>query len=419
MKSNKNGGFGVLVRWRLARAVVLLSALSAATCEFAAAQVTYTVTDLGTLGGTFGAANGINNKGWVDGMANLPGDANHHALLWVQGLKIDLGTLGGPNSMSGLGPNMNGKIVGLAETSIPDPNGEDFCLCGTHLICLPFLWQNGVMAPLPTLGGNNGAASDINNQGQVVGVAETATPDSTCSVSQNQGEAFLWEKGELKELPPFPGDPDGAALSINDKGQAAGASGTCQIPFAGVPFHALLWENGVATDLGNLGGAMGHGANKINNRGQVVGFSDLPGDTTAHAFLWQNGVMTDLGTVPGDFLSVGFGINDKAQVVGLSCDINFNCRAFLWQNGVMTDLNTLIPTGSPLFLFIANDINARGEIVGAAFLPSTGEVHAFLATPTPGGSAREAPKVALPENVRSHSSKLRLGRFGAGLMRPR
>jgi|ERR1700674_3226283 probable HAF family extracellular repeat protein len=66
-------------------------------------QSDYAVLDLGTLGGTFATALGVNNKGWVTGFANLAGDQNHHAFLWVKGVKMDLGTLGGPNSAGSLG----------------------------------------------------------------------------------------------------------------------------------------------------------------------------------------------------------------------------------------------------------------------------------------------------------------------------
>jgi probable HAF family extracellular repeat protein len=120
-----------------------------------------------------------------------------------------------------------------------------------------------------------------------------------------------------QQLPTFPGDPDGAALGINDNGLAVGYSGNCGV--FGVPLHALLWQNGTATDLGNLGGTMNNLATDINNQGQVVGQSDLSGDTTFHAFLWQNGgPMADLGTLPGDFSSFAAAINSKGQVVGFS-----------------------------------------------------------------------------------------------------
>jgi probable HAF family extracellular repeat protein len=175
----------------------------------------------------------------------------------------------------------------------------------------------------------------------------------------------------------------------------------------------LLWQKDSVTDLGNLGGTMGNIAIDLNNQGHVVGRSNLPGDTTFHAFLWQNGVMTDLGTLLGDFGSVAIGINSKGQAVGISFDIDFNERAFLWENGVMTDLNTLIPADSPLFLIEASGtINSRGQIAGAALQTTTGEVHAFLATPSNGEVASESataaalgetsrgPKVDLPQDVR-------------------
>jgi len=97
----------------------------------------------------------------------------------------------------------------------------------------------------------------------------------------------------------------------------------------------------------------------------------------------------------------------------------------------MTDLNTLIPPGSPLFLLLANSINSRGQIVGAAFDQSTGAVVPFLATPNAGGADTDAtpsatqvggnptPKITLPEDVRNLlQQRLRFGRFAAGLTRP-
>ncbi len=395
------------------------------------ALTTYTVIDLGTLGGTFSFAGGLNNIGQVVGASTLPGDTEIRAFLWSEGAMTDLGTLGGPNSFTNIPLNDRGEIVGSSDTSTPDPLGEDFCGFGTHLICLPFLWKDGVMTPLPTLGGNNGAGFEINNRGQSVGGAENTTPDPTCVAPQVlQFKPVIRENGAIRELPTFPGDPDGFGTVINDKGQAAGVSGICANPF----LHALLWQNGTANYLGNLGGTMNNLPTEINEQGQVVGRSDLPGDTTSHAFLWQNGVMTDLGTLPGDFSSEADGINSEGQVVGCSNDAAGNSRAFLWQNGVMTDLNTLIPAGSPLFLWCAGGtINSRGQIAGAAVVTSTGEFHAFLATRTDPGTATgnapltsrgeitERPKVVIPENVRQLIGwgMPGMARFKLGLIRPK
>lgn len=373
----------------------------------------YTVQDLGTLGGTFSEAGGINNDGMVEGFSTLPGDTVERAFLWQKRTgMIDLGTLGGPNSDASARPSEEGEVGGESDTSITDPLGEDFCGYGTNLICLPFLWRHGVMIPLPTLGGNNGSANGINDRDEVVGTAENTTTDPTCA-PYPEIKPVIWRKGHVHELPTFRGDPDGVTLAINDRGEAVGVSGDCFHVL-----HALLWRNGKAIDLGSLGGTRNHYATDINNRGQVVGFSDLLGDTTRHAFLWQNGVMTDLGTLSGDIRSSGLGINSKGQVVGGSSDQNGNGRAYLWQTGVMTDLNTLISPDSPLYLIQSLTINDRGQIAGIALQVSTGETHAFLATPTNGYWANsERPKVVLPENIRELVQQRRGGRFGVKPMR--
>ncbi|HYT81199.1 MAG TPA: hypothetical protein VEQ37_18485 [Actinomycetota bacterium] len=42
----------------------------------------YNVTQLGSLGETTSAGNGINNRDWITGFSNLPGDEATHATLW-------------------------------------------------------------------------------------------------------------------------------------------------------------------------------------------------------------------------------------------------------------------------------------------------------------------------------------------------
>ena len=396
----------------------------------------YTVTDLGTLeGGTFSQPFSINRYGLVSGSSNLP-DGNQHATLWLEELKVDIGApgLGGPNSIA-FGDNEGFQSAGEAEISASDPNGEDFCGFGTHLICLPFLWQDGGMIQLPTLGGNNGVAMAISNRGEVAGFAENSTPDPGCPAPQVlHFKPVVWEKGVIHKLPTFGGDPDGVAQEINDNGEVVGGSGTCATFNANflynlVPVHALLWEKGKATDLGNLGGTTGQAGGNIaldiNNQGQVVGNSDLPGDTTFHAFLWTRRTgMQDLGTLSGDVASLSISINDAGSVVGASLDANFNLRAFLWEKSVMTDLNTLIVGNSPLYLLSGCSINSRGEITGLG-LTSTGEIHTYLATPTHGVATSEsASQGGISRRVLSDDARkllkeqLRLGRSGARLMGP-
>jgi probable HAF family extracellular repeat protein len=353
----------------------------------------YTVTDLGALpGGFFSQGTAIANNALLGGLATNA-DGTQHAVLWHNGSIKDIGTpgLGGPNSAA-FGINENRQATGLAETPNKDPNGEDFCGYGTFLVCQPFLWQNGAMMPLPTLGGQNGEAGQINSHGAVAGNVENTTPDSTCPSGVPQifeEKPVVWEHGEVRKLNTFPNDPDGWAFGINDQGQVVGASGECGPlnPQTGVYIlsrHPLLWDKHRTIYLPTLGGtgAFGPGnvAQQINNQGQVAGVSDLPGDETYHGFLWaENTRILDLKTLPGDFASAALGINDSGEIVGVSLDADFNPRAFLWRSGRMIDLNQRAPN-SPLHLLIAHSINSHGEITGFG-VDSTGDVHAFSAIP--------------------------------------
>jgi probable HAF family extracellular repeat protein len=157
----------------------------------------YTVTDLGTLGGPFSMPGGINNHGGVSGYSLLP-DYTFHAFLWQNGDMTDVGTLGGPNSFALYRPNESGAVGGASDTTTPDPHGEDWCGIGTGLICHPFIWRDGEMTALPTLGGNNGQANGVNSQGQVVGMTEYQTQDPTCPAGSSMFliGAVVWERGE-------------------------------------------------------------------------------------------------------------------------------------------------------------------------------------------------------------------------------
>jgi probable HAF family extracellular repeat protein len=425
-----------LSAWLLAALAVPLTAAAQDTQQRTLPAVQYTITDLGTLdGGTFSQPFFIDRYGLVSGSASLP-DGTQNAVLWLNGQMKDIGApgLGGPNSIAFV-DNESSRAVGEAETSTSDPNGEDFCGFGTHLTCLPFLWQAGGMIQLPTLGGNNGVAKAISNRGEVAGFAENSTPDPGCPAPQVlHFKPVVWEKGLIHKLPTFGGDPDGVAQQINDNGEVVGGSGTCAAFNANflynlVPVHALLWEKGKATNLGNLGGETGQAggniAYDINNQGQVVGNSDLPGDTTFDAFLWTRKTgMQDLGTLSGDVASVSLSINDAGSVVGASLDANFDARAFLWEKGVMTDLNTLIAGDSPLYLLTGCSINSRGEITGLG-LTSTGETHTYLARPTHSVATSEStsqgvisPRVLSDDARNLLKQQLRFGRFGVGHMGP-
>src|SRR5580693_7667390 len=124
------------MEWRQHMKTILISiATGSLLATLATAQTPrYTITDLGTFGGTVGSANGINYEGRVAGAATLP-NGNSRAFLPGPGGMYDLGTLGGPNS-GGAGLNASSQIAAYAETAKTDPLSENFCGFGTSNVCL-------------------------------------------------------------------------------------------------------------------------------------------------------------------------------------------------------------------------------------------------------------------------------------------
>jgi len=388
----------------------------------AVAQVSYRVTDLGVnkSSDNFNMVMGLNNQGWaenMDGVLRPPITSTSttivsgRAVMNIHGINIDLGTLGGDNSWTNYGGiNDRGEAVGMAETSVLDPNGEDMCGFRTKKTCRGFLWRHGHIMALPTLGGNNGQAAAINNREQIVGISETTVPDSGCPPSKQPGTTIvpvMWEKGEVRALPTLTGEPDGFVQGLNDQGQAVGATGTCT-SFA---IHAVLWENDHAFQLADLGHT-GSDAYAINDHGQAVGYVSTTDGSTIVASLWENGGVKNLGILPGDGAAFATGINNRVQVVGSTFNSQGWSRGFIWQDDVMTDLNTLIPEDSNLFIIAASNINERGQISGMATVltgPNTGKIHAILLTPVNESIGRSVADVAptrpgsiLPANICSH-----------------
>ena len=407
----------------------------------------YTVTDLGLANGsTPGQPFAIKNSGLIGGSAAVS-DA-WHATLSFLGIQIDLakpGGLGGPNSAA-FDVNEGGQAVGEAETADLDANLEDFCGFGSRQGCLPFVWQNGVMSTLPLLkdgngvAGRNAAAKGINNSGQMAGVAENTTPDSTCPAydptsfqyQTYQFKPVIWTNGNIQELATSGidsngkafNDPDGVAFTMNDRGQAVGATGTCTGYTAFLTYlnglHATLWENGSVIDLGSLGGiapGFGNFAYDINRWGHVVGTSGTS-DGSFHAFFWSpETLIQDVGTIRGDSASVGLAIDDLGDITGVSfpADPTASPRAFIRPDGgTMVDLNTVIAGNTDLFLFSACSINSRGEIIGLAFDPQ-GNFHGYLASPSDGsGDSSDALSAAVRSSRFEYAWKVVRQRTGWG-----
>jgi probable HAF family extracellular repeat protein len=162
------------------------------------------MTDIGSLGGTCGVPERLNNRGQAVGVSQLAGNQITHPFYWDRrrGL-VDMGTLGGPTGEA-LDISDSGLSVGTADRAD-----------GTHH---GFVWQDGVMTDVGVVPGDlcsNGRAS--NSRGQVIG--------TSTDCMGNVKHMFLWENGSIYDLTALilPGSDLQVfeAWDMNDQGEVA------------------------------------------------------------------------------------------------------------------------------------------------------------------------------------------------------
>jgi probable HAF family extracellular repeat protein len=351
----------------------------------------------------FVAGQSVHNA--IDPLTNAPLSL---AVLWRDGKIVNLGTLGGYESAAAA-VNRRGDVVGAALNVTPEafPSRapyNDFFIYGYGTEPHAFLWSNGNMRDLGTLGGRDSAALFVNEKGQVAGTSDVDAIRNPVTGLPTV-HPFLWERGRMHDLiadapPGMFGGTYGITAWINERGQVLGTMNLT----GDTTWHSFLWDEGVITDLGTLGGNITT-AQWMNEAGHVVGKSDVTAICTACAlnnqkqlhrpFLWRDGRMTDLGVLDGDTAGAAYSVNERDQVVGVttacarvksddSCDGPVY-NAFLWERGSMVDLQSLLVPGSGITLSNgsgrgAYNINDRGEIAGEGALPN-GDARAVLLIP--------------------------------------
>src|SRR5262245_48974947 len=319
----------------LASTLALASVLAFSTAP-ARAGGSWTVVDIGANFPGGSDATSINDLGQVVGVENGAYASETHAWIYDNGTLTDLGTLGGTYAYP-YAINNSGQIVGQSSTA-----------SGAHHA---FLYQSGTMTDLGTFGASSSYAVAINNSGQIV--------------INRANQALLYSNGTATPLGTL-GGAYTTARAINDAGQISGYSQTnrsrTDAP-GNLVMDAFLYGGGQMQDAGAAVTGYSNYGYGMNNAGQIVGWTIVKGNTQ-RAFLLSGGTATLIG---GNG-TAAYGINDQGQVVGYN---NATSNGFLYSNGKTTNLDTLKEiTAGGWDSVTPVRINNMGQIVGRVYTAS-------------------------------------------------
>jgi len=332
------------------------------------------LSDLGALPGessdalvrlnSSGVGVGASEDGLIDPFTKMAASV---AVMFDHGKVINLGALPGGFESLAQSIDNQGQVAGFSSNGVrdlyacylfgPEPS------CGWPTQVRAVVWRHGVISDLGTLGGLDAVAVAQNQRGEIAGQSYTSDQLSAGTSLPPQAP-FLWTNGHMINLGTL-GGASGQANGLNGRGEVVGYS---DLPGDRI-FHPFLWNGRRMIDLTPR--SRKGTANWVNEHGDVTGWTC--GSLVCKAFLWRHGKLTILPAVGSAAWVNGKSINDRGEVVGDEADANdANDNAFmavLWANGHAYNLNKLIAPSTEK-LTDAQYINDQGNIVANAVLPN-------------------------------------------------
>jgi hypothetical protein len=349
----------------------LLAEVSGGTASYAAM----------VLDGGNGNAMAINDAGIAVGMAREGGEERYPALRWV----VTTDGVTGPErlpflpapfdnafSHQPLAVNNSGSVIGYFQ----DNNRYG-----------AFVYHDDIgMQPLPWFVGNTYGfwASDINDQGIVVGWIDFAVRDADGTIMERRKRAAVWPNtaDEPKLLPPLEGHDATSAGSINMDGLVLGSSWV-----GGDPSVGVAWV--VGPDGGLLKGphelTAGFRSHALNNGGDMIGAFEW----CQAAFVRGSQIEVLPLLAPDDTCTWASDLTDVAAdgTVKIVGHTGGGTTAALWILSSDGQAIGAMDLGIPRRTqgAYARGVNTQGWIVGAARTKNSGDVPALWMPHSGGG----------------------------------
>lgn len=332
---------------------------------------------------------------------------------------VNMGPLpAGASQVSALGMNDVGQVVGSYRYQNSDLRS--------------FIWQNGQYHTITSSAfPSHSGATDVNNQGDVVGwyypgfgfsqgyhynqngvtLFPTTQPTYITAINEQgivaggyYGSSFRYLIGSNAatriEIPlgqlAGPDFTQTIAGAVNNSGTIAGIVESCNSGVIGSCRMSLFTQRADGT-ISVLVGLTGLQSNillstvtGINDSGMIVGYGPGLNYSGIRSFIYQNGNLEYLpdSLLPGIGTGYAFAVNNLSQIVGggdVTYDSNFvnSSNAWMLQNGEAYDLNSITSGLGGMHLMRASAINEKGEIAGSGYNSLTGQFEPFLLRPVP------------------------------------